>query len=382
MLNSRVRILLAGVLLKIQHSGKPRAEGSSLIKDFDVSGATAAENVESFVWDGLALISRSTLNAERGTPNGVSYTIEPHVNGGSPMLVSHGDAENAKVIFNDILGSSLGIAKNGKFTGTNMTSFGEADPSVPESEAFFTGKPMLHGMGYAFLFRNYRADVGKWQTADPLGYPDGWNNLAYCGNNGTNALDPLGLAYDKNGLTDEEVLQLAGSLSALLTAANLGVFFIPGAGYWNNRPLTLSFLTRYMFGLGDQELDYSIIENEKQIESADQAAIAAAKSGASSYAYEITGWNNKDFFTSFGRVMVWYNITVVDNTYVITGTINDVYDFHSKLSVPVPGLNIIGRLYGWKGGNVVYDTWMRQLAEHYYAYIFSTKITWTIIIPE
>ena len=29
-------------------------------------------------------------------------------------------------------------------------------------------------------FRNYRADLAKWQTADPLGYPDGWNQLAYC----------------------------------------------------------------------------------------------------------------------------------------------------------------------------------------------------------
>ena len=30
--------------------------------------------------------------------------------------------------------------------------------------------------------RNYRADLAKWQTADPMGYPDGWNQLAYCGN--------------------------------------------------------------------------------------------------------------------------------------------------------------------------------------------------------
>lgn len=63
----------------------------------------------------------------------------------------------------------------------------------------FTGKPEITGLGYAFLFRNYRGDLGKWQTQDPigiiiatepefaskdtpetyeLGYPDGWNNLA------------------------------------------------------------------------------------------------------------------------------------------------------------------------------------------------------------
>ena len=40
-----------------------------------------------------------------------------------------------------------------------------------------------------FLCRNYRADLAKWQTADPLGYPDGWNQLAYCGNEVTRFVD-------------------------------------------------------------------------------------------------------------------------------------------------------------------------------------------------
>ena len=41
-------------------------------------------------------------------------------------------------------------------------------------------------------FRNYRADLAKWQTADPLGYPDGWNQLAYCGNGVIGAVDLIG----------------------------------------------------------------------------------------------------------------------------------------------------------------------------------------------
>jgi len=164
-----------------------------IIKDFDVSGATAAENVESFVWDGLALISRSTLNAERGTQNGVSYTIEPHANGGSPILVSHKDAKSQSVIFNDMLGSSLGTVENGSFSEIRRTSFGEnLGGSVVPCENFFAGKPQVEGLGYTFLFRNYRSDLGKWQTADPLGYPDGWNNLAYCNNWVTSCYDWLG----------------------------------------------------------------------------------------------------------------------------------------------------------------------------------------------
>ena len=60
--------------------------------------------------------------------------------------------------------------------------------------AFFTGKPQVEGLGRVFLYRNYRASLAKWQTADPLGYPDGWNQLAYCKNEVTRYVDYLGAA--------------------------------------------------------------------------------------------------------------------------------------------------------------------------------------------
>jgi len=91
-----------------------------------------------------------------------------------------------------------------------MTAFGETE----DKEAFFTGKPAIGELGYAFLFRNYRADQGKWNSQDPialatnlptpekrnqepsigmeLGYPDGWNNLAYCNNEVVLAFDDIG----------------------------------------------------------------------------------------------------------------------------------------------------------------------------------------------
>ena len=40
--------------------------------------------------------------------------------------------------------------------------------------------------------RNYRAGLAKWQSADPMGYPDGWNQLAYCNNAATSAVDLWG----------------------------------------------------------------------------------------------------------------------------------------------------------------------------------------------
>ena len=127
------------------------------------------------MWDGLALIRRS----------GIELVNEPYLTGGNPVIA--GD----KALFNDLLGSTLGVKDGGSFTALNRNAFGE--PENRSEFDFFTGKPYIGELGYAFLFRNYRADTGKWQTADPLGYPDGWNNYTYCNNNSIIYLDQLGL---------------------------------------------------------------------------------------------------------------------------------------------------------------------------------------------
>ena len=58
--------------------------------------------VETFEWDGLALIER----------NGTKYINEPHAGGGNPILVIGG--ETTEAIFTDMLGTSLGkVDKNG-----------------------------------------------------------------------------------------------------------------------------------------------------------------------------------------------------------------------------------------------------------------------------
>ena len=143
--------------------------------DGQLATVTKGKVTEEFIWDGLALVKRGMT----------SYVNEPHPGGGAPVTSSNGS-----VMFNDILGTTLGsIGENGYFP-SSMTAFGDAAKS--SEEIFFTGKPHVDGLGHAFLLRNYRADLGKWPTADPLGYPDGWNQMAYCGNRVVNSVDYLG----------------------------------------------------------------------------------------------------------------------------------------------------------------------------------------------
>lgn len=94
-----------------------------------------------------------------------------------------------------MLGTSLGIVERGNtYVAIDKTSFGNpiSESISNASNTFYTGKPYIDGLGYAFLFRNYRPDLGKWPSQDPIGYPDGWNNFAYCGNRVLQFIDFLG----------------------------------------------------------------------------------------------------------------------------------------------------------------------------------------------
>ncbi len=116
--------------------------------DGQLAARVSIESSETFHWDGLALIQR----------NNTSYVNEPAVTGGNPILAD-GD-----LLFNDMLGSTIGIRSGKEYRETGMTAFGETD----EKSAMFTGKPYIGDLGYAFPLRNYRPDQGKWQTGDPL----------------------------------------------------------------------------------------------------------------------------------------------------------------------------------------------------------------------
>ena len=152
---------------EVRQNGKTIAKFEYNI-DGQIAKAIYGDKVEEFMWDGLALIWRS----------GVTYINEPYVTGGNPVMA--GDA----VLFNDMLGNTLAV--NGK--AVEMSSFGE----TADKNAFFTGKPMIDELGYSFLFRDYNPNQGKWTTSDPIGYPDGWNNLAYVNNRASNCFDFAG----------------------------------------------------------------------------------------------------------------------------------------------------------------------------------------------
>ena len=145
--------------------------------DGQLATVTKGNVTEEFIWDGLALVKRGTT----------SYVNEPHPGGGAPVASSNGS-----VRFNDILGATLGVSGNDCYVSSSKTAFGDAANGQLPTTNFFTGKPHVDGLGHAFLLRNYHADLGKLPTADPLGYPDGWNQMAYCNGKVISCIDFMG----------------------------------------------------------------------------------------------------------------------------------------------------------------------------------------------
>ena len=158
--------------------------------DGQLASANYGGKTEGFLWDGLALVRRGDEH----------FVNEPHVGGGNPVASSKGTS-----YFNDMLGTTVGAKQGGKYSAAALSAFGEdisdsssRSPFPVPSSPFFTGKPYVEGLGHVFLMRNYRAGLAKWQTADPLGYPDGWNQLAYCGNGVSEEVD-VGGCVSLNG---------------------------------------------------------------------------------------------------------------------------------------------------------------------------------------
>ena len=104
--------------------------------DGQLARANYGGNSEEFLWDGLALVRRGDEQ----------FINEPHVGGGNPVTSSKGTS-----YFNDVLGTTVGAKKDGKYSATALTAFGERLDNVDSTspairslgEGWFTGKPVI-----------------------------------------------------------------------------------------------------------------------------------------------------------------------------------------------------------------------------------------------
>ena len=81
-----------------------------------------------------------------------------------------------------------------------------SDPNFLANPYMFTGRRFDIETGlYYYRARYYNPHIGRFMQTDPIGYGDGINWYAYCGNNPVGRTDPSGLYYTFLNLTHEKV---------------------------------------------------------------------------------------------------------------------------------------------------------------------------------
>ena len=313
------------------------------------AGSPLPAGSEAFLWDGLALVRRGDE----------SFVNEPHPGGGNPVLSSKGVA-----YLNDMLGTTVGAKKGRRYSAAALTAFGENG----SRHTFFTGKPQVDGLGHAFLFRNYRAGLAKWQTADPLGYPDGWNAMAYGINSPLSGIDLMGAAwttedmyqYYLNGNGNALTLGQMGLKGAIWGALNSSYQknWESGGEWWRNVYLP------YSEGSGNNPTGF-MDRMKEQIRSIGVSMIGrSSPSGASSFSYNFSnGYNFAPIVWALGGGSIYvnrsaYTVDWYDGGdgfiyYTITGTYNLHYRDDFSEPVDIPGLE-------WGTPYAYYDSWLSQ----------------------
>lgn len=139
--------------------------------------------VETFGWDGIGLLAKDET----------VYANESHISGGVPLAAVDAGSDEVELKYydSDYLGTTTAVySVDGDVEAKLVSSYGAGSES---GELRFTGKPYDADLdAHVFPYRNYRADAGRWASADPAGFPDGPNQHYYA-SVPTMGLDPMGL---------------------------------------------------------------------------------------------------------------------------------------------------------------------------------------------
>lgn len=201
--NRLVGAVVGGVETRFAYDGKNRC--ISRVAQPSGQEGQGEGSVERLVYDGWNLIE------ER---DGEGNLLRKYVHGaGVDEVVSKTDGMGTQWYDQDGLGSVVAltdgagnVVESYRYDVGGKAHFFGADGGLLEGSAegnrfLFTGREWLKEAGiYDYRNRVYSAELGRFLQTDPVGFGGGDGNIyRYCGNNGVNWVDPMGLNKSKSG---------------------------------------------------------------------------------------------------------------------------------------------------------------------------------------
>lgn len=155
----------------------------------------------------------SACGTSLARPNGLSHRsagVLVHAAAGVPVRLS----------------PSMSAWYSSRSDSSNLGGPGRAAPRKEVAapvERLLSCEIALSWLGGDVRNRYYDAEIGRYISRDPLGYPNGLNNYLYVNNNPINRVDPLGLGWGFD--------LLDAVLGAAETVANVGMGVADGVGF-------------------------------------------------------------------------------------------------------------------------------------------------------
>jgi RHS repeat-associated protein len=151
---------------------------------------------------------------------------------------------------------------------------------------FFTGRRLDFETGlYYYRARMYSANLGRFLQTDPIGYADGINWYAYCGNNPVMFVDPTGEFVNilvggavAGAMVGSGAAIISGAAAAMTTAGVLGTSSLVGASAGVVGNTTTQVIENYNTG---QALDqaFANVDMRQQLVAGGVGAVSGLASG-------------------------------------------------------------------------------------------------------
>jgi RHS repeat-associated protein len=220
--------------------------GSTATYKYDPSGRRIEKDVDgdttTYVYDGGNVIAEYDDNGDLASKYIHGARVDELV-----CMIDVADSNAVYYYHYDGLGSVVALSNS---SGTSIQSYeysaygqvAASDPNFTANPYLFTGRRFDYETGlYYYRARYYNPYIGRFVQTDPIGYGDGINWYAYCGNNPLNFIDPSGLAwedpavriifYNGDDPDDDEVLANAADDPFWDIRINIGKDATKEAGY-------------------------------------------------------------------------------------------------------------------------------------------------------